>query len=263
MKLAMAQMSMTENIEQNYIKSLRMINLAKGCDLIFFPEIQFSPFFPQYTNRHANKYLMTKEHPYIKNLQKKAKENHIYISPNFYMHDGKNYDTSLMIDSNGNIIGESEMVHIASFPHFYEKEYYAPGRNGFKVFETPFGKIGIVICFDRHIPESVRSCALQGADLVIIPTANIKGEPLDLFEAEIRTQAYQNGVFIAMCNRVGTEGNITFAGQSLVVHPNGRVMMKANEQEQLVSIELNLSESDARQEEVPYLDLRRPEEYNY
>lgn len=261
MKLAMAQMSMTDNIEENYIKTLRMINLAKGADLIFFPEIQFSPFFPQYRHHHATKYLMTREHPFIKKLQQKAKDMNMYISPNFYMHDHDNYDTSLMISNEGEIIGESHMIHVASFPHFYETEYYTPGNDGFKVFDTPFGKIGIVICFDRHIPESIRTCALKGADLVIIPTANIKGEPIDLFEDEIRVAAYQNGIFVAMCNRVGQEDDIEFVGDSLAIHPNGRIMIKANEQEQLVTVDLNLEEAKLRQKEVPYLQLRRPDQY--
>lgn len=69
-----------------------------------------------------------------------------------------------------------------------------------------------MICFDRHLPESIRSCALQGAELVIVPTANTKAEPLEMFEWEMRVQAMQNQIFIAMCNRVGTEDAMQFAG---------------------------------------------------
>ena len=86
-----------------------------------------------------------------------------------------------------------------------ECDYYTPSEEGFQVFTTEFGKIGIVICFDRHLPESIRSCAAQGADLVIVPTANTKAEPLEMFEWEMRVQAYQNQTFVAMCNRVGKE----------------------------------------------------------
>lgn len=261
MKLAMAQMAMTDRLEDNFYKSLRMINLAKDSDLIFFPEIQFSPFFPLRPNRQAARYLMDRTHPFIGKMQEKAQEHQMYISPNFYMHDGHNYDTSLLIDPNGEIVGESHMVHIANFPHFYEKEYYTPAPDGFKVFDTPFGKIGIVICFDRHFPESVRSCALRGAQLILIPTANLKEEPMALFEAEIRTQAYQNGVFIAMCNRVGREEDVIFAGESLVAHPNGRIMIKADDREALATVELDLSEATKRQKGVPFLKLRRPQEY--
>ena len=97
------------------------------------------------------------------------------------------------------------MEHIAQNKNFYEQDYYTLAKDGFKVFSTPFGKTGIVICFDRHLPENIRTCALKGADLVIVPTANTKAEPMELFEWEIRVQAMQNQVFIAMCNRVGME----------------------------------------------------------
>ena len=98
------------------------------------------------------------------------------------------------------------MVHVFQAPQFYEVDYYTPSEDGFKVFDMPFGRVGIVICFDRHLPESIRTCSLLGAALVIVPTANCKAEPMELFEWEIRVQAMQNSVFVAMCNRVGLEG---------------------------------------------------------
>ena len=81
---------------------------------------------------------------------------------------------------------------------------------GFKVFETEFGKLGIVVCFDRHYPESIRTEALKGADLILIPTVNTKAEPSEMFEWELRAQAFQNSTIIAMCNRVGAEGDMDF-----------------------------------------------------
>ena len=261
MKLAMAQMAMTDRLEDNFYKSLRMINLAKDSDLIFFPEIQFSPFFPLRPNRQAARYLMDRTHPFIGKMQEKAQEHQMYISPNFYMHDGHNYDTSLLIDPNGEIVGESHMVHIADFPHFYEKEYYTPAPDGFKVFDTPFGKIGIVICFDRHFPESVRSCALRGAQLILIPTANLKEEPMALFEAEIRTQAYQNGVFIAMCNRVGRDGEMDFSGESLVTDSDGNLLLMADDQEKILYCQVHPELSKHIRGSRPYTSLRRKDLY--
>jgi len=111
-------------------------------------------------------------------------------SPNLYLETNeKAYDASLFIDRTGEILGISKMVHIMQSPYFYEQDYYTPSDDGFKVYDTPEGKIGVVICFDRHLPESIRSCVALGADLILIPTANIDGEPLDLFEWEIRVQA--------------------------------------------------------------------------
>jgi predicted amidohydrolase len=129
------------------------------------------------------------------------------------------------------------------------------------VFDTEFGKIGIVICYDRHLPESIRTCVCKGADLILIPTANTKAEPLEMFEWEIRVQAMQSQAFIAMCNRVGQEGEMDFAGESLVVHPSGDVLCKANDREELLTCELDLREAAAWQKKKPYWSSRRPEWY--
>ncbi|WP_444313024.1 carbon-nitrogen hydrolase family protein, partial [Megasphaera sp.] len=123
------------------------------------------------------------------------------------------------------------------------------------------GKIGVVICFDRHLPESIRTCAAMGAELVLIPTANLTTEPLDLFEWEIRVQAYQNNVFIAMCNRVGREGDVTFAGQSLVVDSEGQTLFKAGGEAGLVYCDIDLEKCKASRQARPYITLRRPEFY--
>ena len=102
--------------------------------------------------------------------------------------------------------------------------------------------MGIVICFDRHLPESIRTCTMMGAELIIIPTANTEAEPMEMFEWEVRVQAMQNQVFVAMCNRVGLEGDMDFAGQSIVVHPSGDVIVKADNAQQLVTCEIDLAE---------------------
>lgn len=129
------------------------------------------------------------------------------------------------------------------------------------MFETPFGKIGIVICFDRHMPESIRTCALRGADLVIIPTANISAEPLEMFLWEIRVQVMQNQVAIVMCNRVGKEGDVAFAGQSVVVDPYGNVVSETDDHEQLIITDIDLTQTAAARKQRPFLKLRRPEWY--
>lgn len=153
------------------------------------------------------------------------------------------------------------MVHVLQAQNFYERDYYTPSTDGFHVFDTPWGKVGIVICFDRHLPESIRTCASKGAQLIIIPTANIEGEPLEMFEWELRVQAMHSNVFIAMCNRVGTEGDATFAGQSIVVDPDGEVILKADNQEQLITCEIDLEQTKESRAKRPYITLRRPSMY--
>ena len=104
--------------------------------------------------------------------------------------------------------------------------YRAPAK-------CPCGKVGIAICFDRHLPESIRTCTRKGAQLIIIPTANTLAEPLEMFEWELRVQAFQNNVFAAMCNRVGREDKMYSCGQSLIVSPDGDILFKANAQSSL------------------------------
>lgn len=270
MKLAMAQMEMSSDMDANFAKSYAFAGEAEGSDFLFYPEIQHAPFLPQYHaseivthfGRKVEDYLLSPDDERLQRFQKLAKEEHLAISPNVYLKlcDGQ-YDTSLFINKEGEILGASRMVHILSAPRFWEKEYYTPAPDGFHVYETDSGKVGIVICFDRHLPESIRTCALKGAQLVIVPTANLTTEPMELFEQEIRVQAYQNGVFIAMCNRVGQEGGVTFAGESLVVSPNGETLCKAGGDEQLLTCDIDLSEATEVQQMRPYLALRRPDMY--
>lgn len=259
MKLSMAQISISKDIHANIQKSLQICEEAGEADLLFFPEIQTCPFFPQYHNKDVTQYKTSMGDPVIQYMQQLAWSNNMYISPNFYI-DG--FDRSLWINPQGEVEGTADMVHIYQAEHFYEQDYYKPSEDGFKVFDTPFGKVGIVICFDRHIPESIRTCALKGADLVIIPTANTAEEDMEFFEWEVRVQAMQNMVFIAMCNRVGTEGDMHFAGESILVDPSGNVVVKAGADEEIVTKEIDLSIARIKRKNVPWLDLRRPEFYN-
>ena len=262
MKLALAQISMASNMQENLEKSLLFCDQANGTDLLFFPEIQLSPFFPQYEKRNVDCYCLQPDSVEISKLKEKAAQHHYYLSPNVYLErQGKRYDTSLWITPDGQLADTAQMIHIAQAKQFYEQDYYTPSDTGFKVFDTPFGKIGIVICYDRHLPESIRTCTLKGADLIIIPTANTKAEPMEMFEWEMRVQAMQNQVFIAMCNRVGTEDKMQFAGESIVIDPRGKVLAKADDREQLLVCDIDLQEVKKVRSSLDYLSLRRPEQY--
>lgn len=194
-------------------------------------------------------------------LQSASKRYNIISVPNIYLEEEKNYDASLLIGKDGEIKGVQKMVHIAQAKQFYEKDYYTPSNDGFKVFDTEYGKIGIVVCFDRHYPESIRTEALMGADLILIPTVNTKTEPSEMFEWELRVQAFHNSVSIAMCNRVGQEGEMNFSGESIVVDPNGKVIKKAGDQEEIIYVDIDLSDSKKIRESRPYTQLRRKELY--
>ena len=264
MRLAMVQMRMDPSVDRNLAKTIRYMERAAeaGADLVFFPEVQLSPFFPQYEKRDAEPWAMDLDGPEITAIRDACRKRKLWASPNVYLKQGTlRYDASLMLDADGGMMGVSKMVHIAQAKYFYEQDYYAPSDDGFKVYDTPFGKIGIVICFDRHLPDGIRSCAMQGAELVLIPTANIEGEPLELFEWEVRVQAFQSTTYVAMCNRVGAEGNMDFSGDSVLIDPNGTTILKADDQEQILYADLELSLAGDVRKQRPYTTLRRTDFY--
>lgn len=264
MRIALAQMKNAGNMRENLNKSIGLIKEAaeNRADLILFPEVQFTEFFPQYAGQNAEKYRLKLDSEEVKRLQAASREHSILSVPNIYLEEnGKAYDASLLIGADGEIKGIQKMVHIAQAKQFYEQDYYTPADDGFKVFDTEYGKIGIVVCFDRHYPESIRTEALMGAELVLIPTVNTKAEPSEMFEWELRVQAFQNSVAIAMCNRVGREGEMEFSGESMAVDANGARIVKAGDEEQLVYVELDLSASEKIRKNRPYTGLRRREFY--
>ncbi len=264
MRIALAQMKMSPVMEDNYQKSLEQIRLAAegGASLVCFPEIHLSPFFPQYVGRDASAYVIAPDSRYIQGVCAACRTHGIWASPNFYVEeDGKRYDMSLLVSDRGEIVGRQKMVHIAQAACFYEQDYYTPSEEGFTVFDTPLGRIGIVVCFDRHYPESVRTLALRGAELILIPTANTVDEPSDVFQWEIKIQAFHSSVNIAMCNRVGTEGEMTFSGESIVSDYEGNTIALADGREQMLFAEVDLPAAAATRARKPYTSLRRPELY--
>ena len=264
MRIALAQMKTSKNMQDNLDKSIKMIKEAAkhNADMILFPEVQLTEFFPQYEGREVQKYRLKIDAKEVRKLQEASRENSIISIPNIYLEEkGKPYDASLLIGTDGTIQGIQKMVHVAQAKQFYEQDYYTPSDDGFKVFDTIYGKIGIVVCFDRHYPESIRTETLMGADLIVIPTVNTKAEPSEMFEWELRVQAFQNSVAIAMCNRVGTEGQMDFSGESIVIDPKGNVVAKAKDEEQILYADIDLSDSAKIRKDRPYTDLRRTEFY--
>lgn len=264
MRIALVQPKLSRSLDSNLLKTLDAMDVAaaRHAELVCFPEIQLSPFFPQYPGLDVSDYAITLDSPCMHKLQQKCQEHGLIGFPNVYLQQGaRRFDASPVIAADGSILGVSKMVHVTQAPCFYEQDYYTPSESGFHVYDTPLGRIGVVICFDRHYPESIRSCALQGAQLIIIPTANTKNEPMELFEWELRVPAMQNNVFITMCNRVGLEGEMDFAGESIVVDPHGNVVAKANDEEQILYVDIDLAEVARARLNRPYLSLRRPEVY--
>ena len=246
MKIALCQMENKGSVQENLEGSLRAVREAASqhADLILFPEVQLTEFFPQYPGKDVSRYRVRIDSEIVKAFCDVAREHQIMVVPNLYLEEhGKAYDASLLIRKDGTIAGVQKMVHVAQADKFFEQDYYTPADDGFKVFETEFGKIGLVICFDRHYPESIRTEALMGADLILIPTVNTKAEPSEMFEWELRVQAFHNSVFIAMCNRVGMEGEMDFSGESIIVDANGNTVLKADDREQILYADIDLAQS--------------------
>ena len=264
MRIALAQMKTYKNMQDNLDRSIGMIKEAAehNAALILFPEVQLTGLFPQYKGREVQKYRLKIDSKEVRQLQEASRKNSIISVPNIYLEEnGKPYDASLFIGTDGKIQCIQKMVHVAQAKQFYEKDYYTPSDNGFKVFDMIYGKIGIVVCFDRHYPESIRTEMLMGSALIVIPTVNTKAELSEMFEWELRVQAFQNSVAIAMCNRVGTEGQMDFSGESIVIDAKGNVVAKAKDEEQILYADIDLSDSVKIRKDRPYTDLRRTEFY--
>jgi len=268
MRIALAQLSSGEDSRSNLDRVLEVMDEAgrRRADLVVFPEIVLQRFFPQQRgNRRAAETAEPIPGPTTERLAAKAEEHGLVTVFNLYEVDeaGRTFDSSPVLDADGRLLGITRMVHITDYEGFHEREYYHPGDRGAPVYSTRIGKIGVAICYDRHFPEYMRAMAVGGAELVVIPQAGALGEwPEGLVEAEVRTAAFQNGYFAALCNRVGPEERLTFAGESFVVDPDGRVLARGKRlEEDLVIADLDLGRSaDSVGRQLFWRD-RRPELY--
>jgi len=264
MKIALVQQSATIDREANRAKGLEALKEAarKGAQIVCFSELAFDPFFPQ--EKAPTNILDLAETipgPTTEAFSSLANQLNIFVILNLFEKDGDfTYDSSPVIDAKGNLLGKTRMVHIPDYESFHERSYYVPGNLGAPVYDTEIGKIGISICYDRHYPEYMRALALNGAEVVFIPQAGAVDEwPDDLFEAELRVTSFHNGFYTALCNRVGKELKLEFAGESFVCDPEGRVIARAGKRKEeilLCDIDLNIvKKSHARK---LFLPDRRP-----
>lgn len=246
-RLAVLQHAMSDDIDANLVTAERLMAEAAhaGAEIVVFPEVQLSPFFPKARRQAqpgiAERYLMEDDHPALVRLSELAARYALVTVANIYRAapDGQTYDASPVFDRDGTQLGTSNMVHVAQFEEFWEKDYYAHGSR-FEVYDTAVGRVGVVICYDRHFPESWRACALAGAEIIATPACNLASENTDLFAQEIAVMAYQNSVFAAMSNRCGTEGPTTYAGNSVIAGPDGAILARAGAEESVLMADLDL-----------------------
>ena len=265
--IALVQQRASSDRRANRERGLAAVTRAaqNGANIICFAELAFEPFYPQKPAREEIlQYAEEIPGPTTDAFAALARQHGVVVILNLFERNGtQTFDTTPVIDADGTLLGTTRMVHITDYPCFHEQGYYAPGDHGAPVYATRHGSIGIAICYDRHYPEYMRTLALSGAELVVVPQAGAVGEwPEGLYEAEMRVAAFQNGYFTALCNRVGEEECLTFSGESFVCDPSGLVVARAgfgNEEILYASLDFELARrSHAR---TLFLRDRRPELY--
>ena len=189
---------------------------------------------------------------------------------------GLYHNTAVVIEKDGSIAGKYRKMHIPDDPAYYEKYYFTPGDLGFTPIQTSLGKLGVMICWDQWYPEAARLMALAGADILLYPTA-IGEEPSDSNEEKNKQQqawkiiqqshAISNGLYVACCNRTGTEKNtnsrIDFWGQSFICDPQGEIISVASKKNnEIIYAEIDLNKTERIRQAWPFLRDRRIENYS-
>jgi N-carbamoylputrescine amidase len=267
MRIALIQQHATRDRAHNVARGLAALETAAraGAHLACYAELAFEWFYPQRPAEAGFRELAEPlDGPTVAAFQRRARELGIVAVINLYERDGEHtYDSSPVIDADGTLLGVTRMVHITEYACFHEQGYYTPGDKGAPVFKTRAGNVGVAICYDRHFPEYMRALAVSGADLVIVPQAGAVDEwPEGLYEAEMRVAAFQNGYFTALCNRVGQEDLLNFAGESFVCGPDGDVVARAPKSEDaILYADLDLSATARSNARRLFMKHRRPQLY--
>lgn len=267
MKIALIQQHATRDKVDNVQRGLAALESAAraGAALACYAELAFEWFHPQRpASGDVHALAEPLDGPTVAAFQRKARELGIVACINLFEQDGdRTFDTSPVIDADGSLLGVTRMIHITEYSCFHEQGYYTPGDKGAPVYHTRAGRIGVAICYDRHFPEYMRALALDNAELVIVPQAGAVGEwPEGLYEGELRVAAFHNGYFIALCNRVGREDCLDFAGESFVCAPDGSVVARAEQgADEILYADIDLAEVPRCHARQLFLRHRRPELY--
>jgi len=267
MRIALIQQHSDADEAANLLRGLDAARraAAAGADLIAFAELAFSRFHPQWpATGDVRRLAQPVPGPTTDAFSVLARHLGIVVVLIVFEDAPEGtFDCSPVIDADGSLLGRTRMVHITEYPCVHERQYYTPGDTGAPVFDTRVGRIGVAICYDRHFPEYMRALGLAGADLVVVPQAGVVDEwPAGFFEAEMCTAAFQNGYFVALCNRVGVEDRVTFAGESFVCGPEGAVRGRAPRGEDTtLLVDVDLADAERSHARRVLLKDRRPDLY--
>jgi agmatine deiminase len=273
--IGLIQTAVSENIAENMKKTCLKIEEAakRGAQIICLQELYRTRYFPQEENLDVHAFaeaILGESTNAFAELAKKHKI--VIIAPLFERgSDGKFYNTAAVISVNGEILGSYRKTHIPQDPYFYEKNYFAEGQSNYQVYNTPFARIGVLICYDQWFPEAARINALEGADIIFYPTAigylkdytSEDGDWHDAWKTVQRAHAIANGIYVAAVNRVGEEGSLVFWGGSFVCDSFGKVLKEASaEKEEVLVVTVDLGKNKQIQEGWGFLRNRRPDTYS-
>ena len=273
--VGLVQMSCEQKPTTNLKKAIARIGDAakQGAQIVCLQELFRSQYFCQTEDIELFKLAETIPGPSTEALSKVARQKKVAIIASLFEKRaaGVYHNTAVIIDASGKIAGKYRKMHIPDDPLFYEKFYFTPGDLGFQTHDTAYGKVGALVCWDQWFPEAARLTALSGAQFIFYPTAIgwLPEERPDVNEAQHsawetiqRAHAIANGVYVAVVNRVGHEGKLTFWGQSFVADPFGRIIAKASsDKEEVLIVECDLDKIDETRQNWPFLRDRRIEAY--
>jgi N-carbamoylputrescine amidase len=248
-----------------------------GAQIICTQELFRSQYFCQSEDYQHFQLAEPIPGPTTQAFQQLAKAHQVVIIASLFEKrtSGLYHNTAAVIDADGSLLGIYRKMHIPDDPLYYEKFYFTPGDLGFRAWQTRYGKIGVLICWDQWYPEAARLTALQGAEILFYPTAigwhprekvELGGKQYSAWETVQRSHAIANGCYVAVPNRVGHEKlageGIEFWGQSFVAGTSGEILAKASvaTNETLV-VPLNLSKVDDTRTHWPFLRDRRIDAY--
>jgi len=276
-KVGLVQMSCVKEIETNLEKAIREIKVAasKGANIVCLQELFTTLYFcdvEDYDNFALAEAIPGKT---TETLSVVAKELNVVIIASLFEKraEGLYHNTTAVIDADGTYLGKYRKMHIPDDPAFYEKFYFTPGDLGYKVFQTKFAKIGVLICWDQWYPEASRITALMGAEIMFYPTAigwatsqdeETNTDQYNSWQIMQRSHAVANGVPVVSVNRVGFEqdGAMKFWGGSFVANGQGKLLyLASHDQEETNVVDINLHETNAFRIHWPFLRDRRIDSY--
>ncbi|MCM8775184.1 MAG: carbon-nitrogen hydrolase [Candidatus Omnitrophica bacterium] len=273
--VALIQMSASDSSEKNIERAIDRLHqvIRQGAQIVCFQELFRTPYFCQSEDPENFRLAETIPGPTTQTLSKIAKrESVVIIAPLFEKRtSGIYHNSAVVIDADGRIAGTYRKMHIPDDPRFYEKFYFTPGDLGFTVCPTRYARIGVLICWDQWFPEAARISALGGAEILFYPAAigwhqkelpEVRNTQRMGWEIVQRGHAVANEVFVAVCNRVGQEGDLIFWGNSFMADPFGAIVAQAGDRgEENVLAVCDLGKIEEVRQNWPFLRDRRIDAY--